>query len=177
MAQARPTAPERGNRSSSVSPGAAPSRVKIHRHTAAGLAPSTRPGSVSRAPPRTRSSQHAGRRNRADDRRCRSPASRHAAASGHGSAARRDARQRPGHQAGTTPAPRAVPQPRSTTPTARRAAALGSPRHPRHLLAATRLSIGAIRDEGAWAGRQIGSERLITPNTCPDLLAAWHLAR
>jgi adenosylcobyric acid synthase len=40
-----------------------------------------------------------------------------------------------------------------------------------------RLSIGAICDEGAWAGRQIGSERLITPNTCPDLLAAWHLAR
>ena len=45
--QARPTAPEPGNRSSSVSPGAAPSSSKIHRHTAAGLTPITWPGSVS----------------------------------------------------------------------------------------------------------------------------------
>ena len=42
----RVTAPEPGNRSSRVSPGAAPSRSKIHRHTAAGLAPITRPGRV-----------------------------------------------------------------------------------------------------------------------------------
>ena len=49
-AQARPTAPEPGNTSSRRSPGAAPSRSKIHRHTAAGLAPITRPGSVRSAP-------------------------------------------------------------------------------------------------------------------------------
>jgi hypothetical protein len=46
--QARPTASEPGNSSSRVSPGQAPSRVKTHRHTAAGLAPITRPGRVDR---------------------------------------------------------------------------------------------------------------------------------
>ena len=45
-AHARPTEPEPGNRSSSVSCGPAPSSVNIQRHTAGGLAPITRSGSV-----------------------------------------------------------------------------------------------------------------------------------
>ena len=62
-AQARQTAPEPGNRSSRVSPGQAPSKVKIHRHTAAGLAPITRPGSVSSGPtPHTMESAREHRR-------------------------------------------------------------------------------------------------------------------
>ena len=43
-ARARLTAPEPGTRSSGMSPGAAPGRVKIRRHTTAGLAPITREG-------------------------------------------------------------------------------------------------------------------------------------
>lgn len=39
-----------GNRSSGLSPGPAPGNVKIHRHTAAGSAPITRPGRVSSGP-------------------------------------------------------------------------------------------------------------------------------
>lgn len=45
-AQARETAPEPGNRSSRLSPRAAPSSPNTHRQNAVGLAPVTRPGRV-----------------------------------------------------------------------------------------------------------------------------------
>ena len=123
-----------GNRSSRLSPGPAPSSVKIHRHTAAGLAPITRPGSVSsgsdaahhRIGPALPGDQLAAtvidhRLPRVQRVPARVPTARH------------DARQPPGHQQGTAPAPQAMPRPRSTMPSrhsqqAARSARRGRPR-------------------------------------------------